>query len=238
MILEIVIFFALLLAATMALALLPRTIKAHALPGIPVCVVALVVTGAVFLEIERDEPGMIVLGIAAVVLVAAMRGLQPRWRFLGAQLFVAVTVPSLSYLAYLFLQPFFGRLSVIAVLASVVLLILEILALLLSISFTFEICDVLSRSTQRRLPPQLTREPWVALQVPTYNEPVEVVGPTLESLAAIAYPTLIIQVVDNNTSDPELWRPIEELCSRLGERFVFMHLEDWPGFKAGALNEA
>ena len=109
MILEIVIFFALLLAATMALALLPRTIRAHALLGIPVCAVALVVTGAVFLEIERDEPGMIVLGIAAVVLVAAMRGLQPRWSFLGAQLFVAVTVASVSYLAYAFLQTFFGR---------------------------------------------------------------------------------------------------------------------------------
>lgn len=238
MILEIVIFFALLLAATMALALLPRTINAHALVGIPVCVVALVATGAAFVEIERDEPGMIVLGLAAVVLVAAMRALQPRWSFLGAQLFVAVSVAAISYLAYAFLQTFFGRLSVIAVVASVVLLILEILALLLSISFTFEICDVLSRSTQLRRPPQLTREPWVALQVPTYNEPVEVVGPTLESLAAIDYPNLIIQVVDNNTSDPDLWKPIEELCSRLGERFMFMHLEDWPGFKAGALNEA
>ncbi|MBO0746431.1 MAG: glycosyltransferase, partial [Candidatus Dormibacteraeota bacterium] len=46
------------------------------------------------------------------------------------------------------------------------------------------------------------------------------------------------QVVDNNTTDPNLWRPIEEYCRRLGPRFSFLHLEDWPGYKAGALNEA
>jgi cellulose synthase/poly-beta-1,6-N-acetylglucosamine synthase-like glycosyltransferase len=238
MILESVVFFALLLVATMAIALLPRTINAHAWPGIPFCVLALAATGAVFLEIERDEPGMIALGVVAVVLTVAMRALQPRWSFLGAQLFVAVGVAAIAYLAYAFLQTFFGGLPIAAMLASTLLLILEILALLLSISFTFEICDVLSRREQPRLSPPLSQEPWVALQVPTYNEPVEVVGPTLESLAKIDYPHLIIQVVDNNTSDPELWRPIEALCTRLGERFTFMHLEDWPGFKAGALNEA
>ncbi|MFI5286275.1 MAG: glycosyltransferase [Candidatus Dormibacteria bacterium] len=238
MILESVVFFALLLLATMAIALLPRTINAHAWPGIPACVVALAATGAVFLEIERDETGMIVLGIVAVVLIVAMRALQPRWSFLGAQLFVAVAVAALAYLAYAFLQTFFGDLPIAAMLASVLLLILEILALLLSISFTFEICDVLSRREQECLSPPLSGEPWVALQVPTYNEPVEVVGPTLESLAKIDYPNLIVQVVDNNTRDPALWKPIEELCTRLGGRFTFMHLEDWPGFKAGALNEA
>ena len=238
MILESVIFFAMLLVATMAIALLPRTISAHAWLGVPVCAVAIAATGAAFLEVEHDEPGMIALGIAALLLIVAMRVLQPRWSFLGAQLFVAVTVAALAYLAYAFLQTFFGGLPLFATLASVLLLILEILALLLSISFTFEICDVLSRREQPRLSPPLSDEPWVAIQVPTYNEPVEVVGPTLESLARIDYPHLIIQVVDNNTSDPALWKPLEELCTRLGERFMFLHLEDWPGFKAGALNEA
>ena len=121
---------------------------------------------------------------------------------------------------------------------SIPLLVLEILALGLSVSFTFEICDVLSRREPRRPPPPLTREPWVALQVPTYNEPVEVVGPTLMSLAQIDYPNLLVQVVDNNTTDPALWQPIEQLCAQLGPRFSFVHLENWPGFKAGALNEA
>jgi hypothetical protein len=65
-----------------------------------------------------------------------------------------------------------------------------------------------------------------------------VVEPTLASLARLDYPNLMVQVVDNNTTDPALWRPIEELCAQLGPRFTFVHLENWPGFKAGALNEA
>ena len=86
--------------------------------------------------------------------------------------------------------------------------------------------------------PLMTRTPCVALQVATYNEPVEVVQRTLESLARIDYPNFLVQVVDNNTKDPAIWEPLEELCTRLGPRFSFLHLDPWPGFKAGALNEA
>lgn len=238
MILESVIFFALLLATTLLVAVLPRTMTWSAWLGIPCCALALAGAAAVFLPIERDEPGMITLGIAAIVLVLVMRIIQPRWSFVGAQVFVAVTTAAVCYLAYATLQTFFGGLPVVALLASIALLILEILALGLSVSFTFEICDVLSRRARPRVIPPLTREPWVALQVPTYNEPVEVVRPTLESLARIDYPNLMIQVVDNNTTDPALWKPIEQLCAQLGPRFAFVHLENWPGFKAGALNEA
>jgi hypothetical protein len=61
---------------------------------------------------------------------------------------------------------------------------------------------------------------------------------TLNALAALDYPKLIVQVVDNNTPDQENWTALEALCKKLGPRFQFMHLENWPGFKAGALNEA
>jgi cellulose synthase/poly-beta-1,6-N-acetylglucosamine synthase-like glycosyltransferase len=238
MILESVVFFALLLVTTLLIALLPPAITARAWLGLPLCALAIAGAGAAFLAIEQDEPGMTTLGIVAIVLVIAMRIIQPRWSFVGAQLFVAVTIAAICYLVYATLQTFFGGLPVVAVIASVVLLILEILALLLSVSFTFEICDVLSRREPRRPIPPLTREPWVALQVPTYNEPVEVVQPTLESLVGLDYPHLIVQVVDNNTTDPALWKPIEQLCAQLGPRFTFLHLENWPGFKAGALNAA
>jgi cellulose synthase/poly-beta-1,6-N-acetylglucosamine synthase-like glycosyltransferase len=238
MILESVVFFALLLITTVAVAVLPRTMNSHALLAIPCSALALAVAGAVFLTLEQDEPGMTTLGIVAIVLIIVMRLVQPRWSFLGAQLFVAVTAAAICYLAYAFLQTFFGELPIVAVIVSIPLLVLEILALGLSVSFTFEICDVLSRRELRRPNPPLTREPWVALQVPTYNEPVEVVEPTLASLAQIDYPHLLVQVVDNNTTDPALWKPIEQHCAQLGPRFSFVHLEDWPGFKAGALNEA
>ena len=237
MILEMVIFFALLLVTTMLMALLPRTINAHVWVTVPLCLIALAGAAALFFLIEHDGPGMSDLGLASIGLVLLMRALQPRWSFLGAQLFVAVTMASLIYLVYAAFQTFLAGLPIVAVIASVVLLVFEVLALLLSISFTFEICDVLSRREPARVIPPLTRTPWVALQVPSYNEPVDVVRPTLESLARIDYPNLMIQVVDNNTTDPEVWKPLEQLCKELGERFTFVHLEDWPGFKAGALNE-
>ena len=58
-----------------------------------------------------------------------MRIIQPRWSFVGAQLFVAVTTAAVCYLVYAALQTFFGGLPVGALLASIALLILEILAL-------------------------------------------------------------------------------------------------------------
>lgn len=238
MILETVIFFALLLVTTMILVVLPDTISSRFWIALPACVLALVATAAVFLAVEHDAPGARALGVTALVLVVLMRTLQPRWSFLGAQLFVAVTMASLAYLVYAAFQTFLAGLPPVAVIASVILLCFETCALLLSVSFTFEICDVLSRRRQARVVPPLTRLPWVALQVPSYNEPVEVVRPTLEALARVDYPNLMIQVVDNNTSDEAVWRPLEQLCSELGDRFTFVHLENWPGFKAGALNEA
>ncbi|HEU5348580.1 MAG TPA: glycosyltransferase, partial [Ktedonobacterales bacterium] len=58
------------------------------------------------------------------------------------------------------------------------------------------------------------------------------------TLAQLDYPRDAYQVfvVDNNTRDPDIWEPLESLCDDLG--FVFLHLEDWPGFKSGALNYA
>jgi len=238
MILEAVVFFALLLVTTMLLVALPGTISSRFWITLPACAIALAAAAAAFFGIEHDGPGASALGLTALLLVVLMRGLQPRWSFLGTQLFVAVTMASLAYLVYAAFQTFLAGLSVLAVIASVILLVFETCALLLSISFTFEICDVLSRRRQPRVVPALTRLPWVALQVPSYNEPVEVVRPTLEALAQVDYPNLIVQVVDNNTTDEAVWRPLEELCRTLGPTFTFVHLEDWPGFKAGALNEA
>jgi cellulose synthase/poly-beta-1,6-N-acetylglucosamine synthase-like glycosyltransferase len=43
-------------------------------------------------------------------------------------------------------------------------------------------------------------------------------------------------VIDNNTRDPAIWRPVEEHCRSLGERFRFFHFDEMKGFKAGALN--
>lgn len=80
--------------------------------------------------------------------------------------------------------------------------------------------------------------PLVSLHVPICSEPPEVVERTLQSLRVLRYHRLEVLVIDNNTKDETLWRPVEDLCRQLGHPFHFFHLEHWPGFKAGALNYA
>ena len=46
-----------------------------------------------------------------------------------------------------------------------------------------------------------------------------------------------VLVVINNTPEEFYWKPIEEHCKKLGEKFIFLNIT-CKGFKAGALNEA
>lgn len=80
--------------------------------------------------------------------------------------------------------------------------------------------------------------PKVSVHIPCYNEPPQMVIDTLNALAAMNYPNFEVLVVDNNTKDEAVWRPVQAHCAALGERFRFFHLPKWPGFKAGALNYA
>ncbi len=87
-------------------------------------------------------------------------------------------------------------------------------------------------------PPLPARLPRVSIHVPTHAEPPAVVLATLDSLAQLDYPNFEVLVIDNNTADPALWRPLEEHCARLGDRFRFLRVEGITGAKAGALNWA
>lgn len=78
--------------------------------------------------------------------------------------------------------------------------------------------------------------PKVSIHIPVHSEPVDVVTQTLHTVSKLAYPNFEVLVIDNNTSDPTLWMPVDELCHHLG--FRFFHLDQWPGYKAGALNFA
>jgi cellulose synthase/poly-beta-1,6-N-acetylglucosamine synthase-like glycosyltransferase/exo-beta-1,3-glucanase (GH17 family) len=80
--------------------------------------------------------------------------------------------------------------------------------------------------------------PRVSIHVPCYNEPPDMVIGTLDALARLDYDDFEVIVLDNNTKDPEVWRPVEAHCAALGARFRFFHLDNVKGFKAGALNEA
>ena len=61
---------------------------------------------------------------------------------------------------------------------------------------------------------------------------------TLDAVARLDYPNLECIIVINNTPDPTFWRPVEEHCRALGERFKFLNAERLEGFKAGALRLA
>ena len=78
--------------------------------------------------------------------------------------------------------------------------------------------------------------PKVSVHVPCYNEPPEMVKQTLDALARLDYPDFEVLVIDNNTQDPAVWRPVEAHCQALGPRFRFFHVAPLAGFKGGALN--
>ena len=59
---------------------------------------------------------------------------------------------------------------------------------------------------------------------------------TLRALLHLDYPRVQIVVIDDNTDDERLWRPLEDWCRR--HDVTFKHLENWPGYKSGALNYA
>ena len=87
------------------------------------------------------------------------------------------------------------------------------------------------------------QSPRVSIHVPTYNEPPQMVIETLNALTRLDYDNYEVILLDNNTSDPEIWQPVEAHCrvlnAQLGrEQFRFFHFGGIKGFKAGALNRA
>lgn len=80
--------------------------------------------------------------------------------------------------------------------------------------------------------------PKVSIHVPAYNEPAEMMIETLNALAKLDYPNYEVLVIDNNTRDENVWRPVQEHCEQLGPVFRFFHVSPLKGFKAGALNYA
>ena len=96
--------------------------------------------------------------------------------------------------------------------------------------------------TSRLRRPKLKRrsmkafEPFVSIHVPAHNEPPELMKQTLRSLSRLDWPNYEVLVIDNNTDDDAIWKPVREYCRELGPRFRFFHVEKLAGFKAGALN--
>lgn len=76
----------------------------------------------------------------------------------------------------------------------------------------------------------------VAIHVACRNEPADMVIHTLSSLSRLDYGDYEVHVLDNNTKQAALWRPVQAHCQALGSKFNFWHVDELSGFKGGALN--
>jgi glycosyltransferase involved in cell wall biosynthesis len=148
------------------------------------------------------------------------------------------------YLVFALRWTFESHLGPASTAGGVLLWVLEVFAALLSCAYLWEICDALGTEDWRRritrshpLPAVAERDlPFVSLHVPAHNEPPDMVIETLRHLVRMDYPRYEVILIDDNTDDEKLWRPVEAWCARHGVKFA--HLEDWPGYKSGALNYA
>ncbi|MGH8889168.1 MAG: glycosyltransferase, partial [Acidothermaceae bacterium] len=148
-----------------------------------------------------------------------------------------------AYLVFMIEWTFTTHLGVAGTAGGVVLWLLEAFAAVLGCAYLWELCDAIGREKWlRRVSgrgPDVRAEgplPFVSLHVPSHYEPPEMVIATLQSLKALDYPNFEIIAIDDNTEDESLWRPVESWCHDNGVKFA--HLENWPGYKSGALNYA
>lgn len=207
-----------------------------------------------------------VLAVSGVAGTAAWALLRPNWdlaasAFLGLILFFAANATLKGFsVAGRLLMAAHANVSVAGLLwgltviltANVGLLtrgiisvtfVLAALSLLVGLVQSFEQWEVICRRDWQRprVPAPVSPRnhyPKVSLHVPAYSEPPDLVIATLNALAKLRYPNFEVLVIDNNTSDPALWKPVEAHCRRLGERFRFFHVDRLAGAKAGALNFA
>ncbi|OPY72944.1 MAG: Cellulose synthase catalytic subunit (UDP-forming) [Syntrophorhabdus sp. PtaU1.Bin058] len=127
------------------------------------------------------------------------------------------------------------------------LLLSEIFILVHGIGYFFEIFSVAwSRRTLSRKeepPPLLEHYPPVAVIMPSYKEPLEVVKNSLITFYNLSYPNKYIYFLDDTRYDtnwdtPENMeaykRSIEELCKYIG---VDLFRRKWHGAKAGIIND-
>ncbi|TMD98896.1 MAG: glycosyltransferase, partial [Chloroflexi bacterium] len=221
---------------------LPRLGRA----GGPLAIVLAAIGGALGAQIAGDPAGRPLGAIlaAAVPVLALVAGRSGCWHGWARVTLAALAQAAAVYVLYALLVTATTARGTAGMVLGSVLWLVQLASLLLTMSFAVELLDVLGR---RRFPvrdaalaaPEPAVWPGVCVQIPAYNEPPELLAETIRAVMRQDYPgRWMVQVVDNNTRDEAVWRPIEALCAELGPRVRFIHLADWPGYKSGALNEA
>ncbi|MGE5286201.1 MAG: glycosyltransferase [Micromonosporaceae bacterium] len=194
-----------------------------------------------------------VLGVSEHNMVAAIAGVAfasvvwlpatRRWNARAHLCWASTTFLFIVYLTFALEWTLTSHLGAASTAGGLVLWLFEIFAAALSCAYLWELCDALgTEHWRRRVTPEVSftasdsELPFVSLHVPAHNEPPDMVIDTLRSLLRIDYPRYEVILIDDNTDDEQLWRPVEQWCAAHGVKFA--HLADWPGYKSGALNYA
>jgi cellulose synthase/poly-beta-1,6-N-acetylglucosamine synthase-like glycosyltransferase len=183
-----------------------------------------------------------------------------RWSARAHLCWASSTFLFIVYLCYALDWTFASHLGPASTAGGLLLWLLEVFAALLSCAYLWELCDALGTEDWRRRlvparnpgqaragqlrpgqargapPARGTPLPMVSLHVPAHNEPPDMVIDTLRALLRLDYPSYEVILIDDNTDDESLWRPVQDWCQRHDVKFK--HLENWPGYKSGALNYA
>lgn len=171
------------------------------------------------------------------LLLGRLRFMGKLWMSLILQLCISVIV-----IAVALPDDYYMNQHDIVVLAVLIISMVVTSAVLLIQAF--EVFEVLynrywNREFQPSDPLNEKEEPLVCIHLACCNEPPEMVIETIESLRKLKYRNYQVIVVDNNTKDETLWKPVETYMAQLNpKQFMFYHLPQISGFKAGALNFA
>lgn len=197
--------------------------------------------------VEEDTHWLWRAGISSLLgmlLGAALLARMPRLRWQG-QLLVSVGVQLLVASGVLLLSlPLINYLSpwewavLVGLLPPLLILWAMLMAQLVEFSELYWPGALPPSPRPERLGQEQPR-PFVSLHMAVCREDPAMVIAGIETVLRLDWPRLELLVIDNNTPDETLWRPIHEFAARRGDpRLRVIRLENWPGYKAGALNVA
>ena len=196
------------------------------------CVVTHELWGAPFGSLETAA---CLLVITAIVVMT----LQPDTNFVGQVFYASYLAASFAFIVYAAFIAVVATHSILEMLTASLVILLDVAAFVVWISNINYASDVLCRARRSRPLPKADPgyQPFVSLHIAAYNEPPDLLIETIKAVERIDYPNFEVVVIDNNTSDPAVWEPVQEYC-RDRERVRFVHVAPWPGYKAGACNLA
>src|SRR5579859_4931486 len=203
---------------------------------VAISAIACVLTQALWgLPIGGLETAAYLLVVVSVVVIA----LQPDRNVVGCVFYASFGSASLAFIIWAAYIAVIAPTSILETVTASFVLLLDVAAFLVWMSNINYQSDVLCRSRRGRPLPKAdpSYQPMVSLHIPAYNEPPELLIETIKAVERIDYPDFEVVVIDNNTKDPAVWRPVEEYC-RDRPRVKFVHVAPWPGYKAGACNLA